>query len=219
MNAPNHPVTLAMEHNGNDMNVWGVRGESTVMDDIDVAPVFPACALPDLGGAPAPRMATARVLVAGVGNVFYGDDGFGVEVAKRLQRRHLPAGVDVMDFGIRGFDLACALGSVESVILVDAYPHGRPPGDLTVLEPNLASAGDEGADDVPEVEPHGLEAVSVLRLAQAMHRLPARLFLVGCEPATGAGADGLVGLSAPVRAAVDHAVSLCESLAADLLRA
>ena len=201
------------------MNAWRVRGETAVIDDLDLSTAAPPwLSLPELGGAPVPRTSTARVLVAGVGNVFYGDDGFGVEVAKRLQRRALPAGVDVMDFGIRGFDLACALGSVESVILVDAYPHGRPPGDLTLIEPDLAATGDE-ADDVPDVEPHGLETVGVLRLAQAMHRLPARLFLVGCQPATGAGADGFVGLSAPVRAAVDHAVSLCESLALDLLRA
>jgi hypothetical protein len=68
--------------------------------------------------------ATARVLVAGVGNILCGDDGFGVEVAQRLLGRHLPEGVDVVDFGTREFELACALGAVESVILVDVYPHG-----------------------------------------------------------------------------------------------
>ena len=196
--------------------MWLSRSETSVIDDLDLASVVLPWSMPELGGSPVGRTATARVLVAGVGNVFFGDDGFGVEVAKRLKHRHLPAGVDVIDFGIRGFDLACALGSVESVILVDAYPHGRPPGDLTVLEPDLLATGDD-ADDVPDVEAHGLEPIGVLRLAQAMHRLPARLFLVGCQPAM--GADGLVGLSAPVRAAVDHAVSLCESLATDLLRA
>jgi hydrogenase maturation protease len=201
------------------MNSSLFRGETAVIDDLDFGVAAPPWSLPELGNGAVPRTGTARVLVAGLGNVFYGDDGFGVEVAKRLKRRQLPAGVDVMDFGIRGFDLAYALGSVESVILVDAYPHGRPPGDITVLEPNLAATGDGDDDEVPDVEPHGLEPIGVLRLAQAMHRLPTRLFLVGCQPATGAGADGLVGLSAPVRAAVDHAVSLCESLAMDLLRA
>src|SRR5579862_7020510 len=105
------------------MNACLLRGEAAVIDDMDLGTAPLPWSLPELGSGPIPRSATARVLVAGIGNVLLGDDGFGVEVAQRLQRRDLPAGVDVMDFGIRGFDLAWALGSVESVILVDAYPH------------------------------------------------------------------------------------------------
>jgi hydrogenase maturation protease len=161
--------------------------------------------------------ATARVLVAGIGNIFWGDDGFGVEVAQRLRGRHLPAGVDVVDFGTREFELACALGAAKAVILVDAYPHGSPPGNLTVVEPDLAMNLD-GEVDTPEDESPGLDPVSVLRLARAMNTLPARLLLVGCEPQTRGDLDGHVGLSAPVAAAVRQAVRLIESLAADLVR-
>src|SRR5438128_1754175 len=84
------------------------------------------------------------VLVAGVGNIFLGDDAFGVEVAQRLARRPLPAGVRVVDFGIRGLDLAYALlDPYEAVILVDAMPRGEQPGTLYVLEPDL------GPDSAP----------------------------------------------------------------------
>ena len=78
----------------------------------------------------------ARILIAGIGNIFLGDDAFGVEVARRLVRRRLPDGVRVVDFGIRGLDLTYALlDGYEAVILVDAAPRGGPPGTLYVLEP------------------------------------------------------------------------------------
>ena len=170
-----------------------------------------------LSWEPFPTGLTARVLVAGVGNIFFGDDGFGVEVAQRLLGRPLPAGVDVVDFGTRGFALACALGAVESVILVDAYPHGRAPGNLTVIEPDLGATVDESAG-TPEDESAAFDPASVLRLARAMNSLPARLLLVGCQPATLGAVDGQVGLSAPVEAAVRDAVRLVEALAADLIR-
>jgi hydrogenase maturation protease len=177
-----------------------------------------AAGLPlNLSMGPFASRATARVLVAGVGDVCFGDDGFGVEVAQRLLGRHLPAGVDVVDFGIRGFDLACALGAAESVILVDVYPHGCPPGSLTVIDPNLASPENAIAEGL-DAEAPGLDPASVLRLARAMSSLPARLVLVGCQPERLGPVDGQVGLSAPVEAAVAEAVSLVEALAADLVR-
>jgi hydrogenase maturation protease len=164
-------------------------------------------------------MNPARVLVAGVGNIFLGDDGFGVEVAQRLLRRALPPEVRVVDFGTRGLDLTYALlDGYEWVILVDAAPRGEPPGTLYVLEPDrIASPEAEGA--APLVETHGMNPMKVLRLAAAMGGQVGRLLLAGCEPTPLSEADELqTGLSDPVRAAVDEAVVLIESLVGRLLR-
>ena len=168
------------------------------------------------GGA----MKGARILVAGVGNIFLGDDAFGVEVAQRLARRRLPDGVRVVDFGIRGLDLVYALlDDYEAVILVDAAPRGGPPGTLYVLEPDPGEpAADPGAD--PLIETHNMDPAKVLRLAAAMGGRVKRLLVVGCEPEPPAEADDMrMGMSGPVRAAVDEAVVLIESLVAKLLRA
>jgi len=160
-------------------------------------------------------MKRARILVAGVGNIFFGDDAFGVEVARRLARRELPEGVRVVDFGIRGLDLTYALlDGYEAVILVDATPRGGRPGTLYVLEP----AAEAPTDDCPMLETHGLDPVKVLRLAAAMGGRVGRLLVVGCEPAPAEGEDFRDGLSDAVRTAVDEAVPLIESLAARLLR-
>ncbi len=155
-----------------------------------------------------------RILIAGVGNIFLGDDAFGVEVAQRLLRRPLPEGVRVVDFGIRGLDLAYALlDPFEAVILVDALPRGGEPGTLYVLEPEPASPL-EG--DAPVIETHNLDPARVLRLVAALGGRVRRLLVVGCEP-TPLGEDVPTELSEPVRAAVDEAVKLVESLAARLL--
>ena len=154
-----------------------------------------------------------RVVVAGVGNVFLGDDGFGVEVAQRLARRRLPPAVDVSDFGIRGMDLAYALQSYEAVVFVDAAPRGEAPGTISVVEPEL---------DLEEVaiDTHGMDPVRVLGLAHALGRVPPRVLVVACEPervVDGQHDEDLVGeLSAPVRAAVEAAVPVVESLVAEL---
>ena len=153
---------------------------------------------------------TARVLVAGIGNIFLGDDGFGVEVARRLSAEPLPAGVDVVDFGIRGMDLAYALQrDYDLVIFVDAAPRGHAPGTLTVLEPAEPEAG------VP-METHGMDPVRVLRLAAELGRIPPRVLVVACEPATvmtGApDEDVRVELSEPVRAALGPALETVRSL-------
>jgi hydrogenase maturation protease len=164
-------------------------------------------------------MKQPRILIAGVGNIFLGDDAFGVEVAQRLARRPLPDEVRVVDFGIRGLDLAYALlDGYEAVILVDATPRGGPPGTLYVLEP--AQGGEaEPADGGPLVQTHGMDPVKVLRLAAAMGGRVERLLLVGCEPtSSGEAEDVWLEMSEPVRAAVDEAVGLVESLAARLLR-
>jgi hydrogenase maturation protease len=159
---------------------------------------------------------SGRVLVAGTGNVFFGDDGFGVEVAQRLLRRNLPPGVRVVDFGVRAFDLACALDTADAAILVDTFAHGKPPGDLIVVEPDL-EAPDLSGGAPEDSGPHGLDPATVLRLARRMRTLPPRLLLVGCEPETLGGAHGAMGLSPAVTAAVENAVCLVEALATDLI--
>lgn len=141
------------------------------------------------------------ILVAGVGNVFLGDDGFGVEVVRRLAGR-LP-GVRVADFGIRGFDLAMALLEPhELVVLVDAVRRGGEPGTLYVLE-----VGD--APGPTDFAAHGMDPAQVLRNVRAMGGSPGRVMLVGCEP----GDFGEMGrLSPTVEAAVDEAARMVESL-------
>src|SRR4051794_2122170 len=143
-------------------------------------------------------MSPARVLIAGIGNIFFGDDAFGVEVARRLAQRPQPEGVRVVDFGIRGLDLTYALlDGYETVVLVDAAPRGGQPGALYVLEPELGAA--EGADAPgPMVELHNLDPQKVLRLARALGGQVARVVLVGCEPEPPPPGDDLqMGLSEP----------------------
>jgi hydrogenase maturation protease len=164
-------------------------------------------------------MTRARILVAGVGNIFLGDDAFGVEVAQRLARRALPPEVRVVDFGIRGLDLTYALlDGYEAVILVDAAPRGGPPGTLYVLAP--AEGGSPAAEGGgPLIDAHGMDPVKVLRLAATMGARVERLLVVGCEPAPPEKDEEMrMGMSEPVRAAVEEAVALVESLVARLLR-
>ncbi len=164
-----------------------------------------------LAGEAAPSI---RVLVAGIGNVFMADDGFGVEVALRLRDRELPRGVDVADFGIRGLDLVYALGEdYDAAVLVDAVPRGEAPGTLFVIEPEL-----EGAE--PTLDAHGMDPVGVLALAAQLGEVPERVLVVGCQPAVRMSGEEeeLVGeLSEPVAAALDGAVGLVESVLAELL--
>jgi hydrogenase maturation protease len=158
------------------------------------------------------------ILVAGIGNIFLGDDAFGVEVARRMAGLDLPASVRVADFGIRGFDLAYALqDGYETTILVDACPHGEAPGTLYVIEPDLKAL--DGPDAAPAtVEAHAMNPMNVLRMAKAMNIEIKNVLLVGCEPETLGGEEGQMGLSAPVEAAVDEAVKLVESLVNRILR-
>jgi hydrogenase maturation protease len=151
----------------------------------------------------------ATILVAGIGNIFLGDDGFGVEVVKRLSTLELPACVRVADFGIRGFDLVYALqDGYETTILVDAYPHGQEPGTVSLVEPDLSKI--EGSEDAA-IDTHGMNPLNVLRMAKAMNtRLP-KILLVGCEPATFGGEEGYLGLSERVETAIDEAVKLVVS--------
>ena len=107
------------------------------------------------------------VLVAGIGNVFLADDGFGVEVARRLAERELPGGVKVADFGIRGMDLAYELQEdYDAAVLVDAVPRGQAPGTLFVIEPDLEQAE-------PVLDAHAMDPVRVLGLARTLGYAPA----------------------------------------------
>ncbi|HEV7584545.1 MAG TPA: hydrogenase maturation protease [Solirubrobacteraceae bacterium] len=170
--------------------------------------------LEPLEPADEPGPAPSRILLAGIGNVFLGDDGFGVALAERLAARALPAGVDVVDFGIRGMDLAYAMqDGYETVVMLDATPRGQAPGTLYVIE---------AESDVGEValDTHGMDPVKVLGLVRALGGAPPRTFVVGCEPQTRMDAEEgeLLGeLSEPVRAALDHAVKLVESLLGELM--
>ena len=152
------------------------------------------------------------VLVAGIGNIFLGDDAFGVEVVRRLADRKLPDGVQVVDFGIRGFDLAHALMDSDSTaVLVDATPRGGEPGTLYLLE----AVGEAGEPSL--LETHAMDPATVLRLVEALGGRPPRVLVVGCEPATvDLDEQGQIGLSPAVEAAVDEAVRMVESLVIDL---
>jgi hydrogenase maturation protease len=156
--------------------------------------------------------APPRILVAGIGNIFMGDDAFGVEVARRLSQLALPAEVRVSDFGIRGFDLAYALqDGYETTILIDAYPRGEEPGTLFVVEPDLQEIS-ASTQDSADIDAHSLDPLKILRMAASMGWPMKRVLLVGCEPATLGPDEGAMGLSEPVSAAATEAVSLVESV-------
>jgi hydrogenase maturation protease len=159
------------------------------------------------------------ILVAGVGNIFLGDDAFGVEVALSLTRRRLPESVSVKDFGIRGFDLAYALlDPWEAVIIVDALPRGEAPGTLYAVEPNLAGMGNPVSPDMA-MNPHGMDPVRVLHLAASMGAIPAQVLIVGCEPQDfGDELEGRMGLSSPVQAAIEEASNMVEELIERILQ-
>lgn len=152
-----------------------------------------------------------RVLVAGIGNIFLDDDAFGVEVVRAFARRPLPDGVRVVDFGIRGIDLAYALmEGIELAILVDAMPRGGTPGTLYLLEPEP----DSGEPEMPVLmEGHGMNPMRVLALVRSLGGTPGTIRIVGCEPSPiDAECEELSSLSAPVQAAVGEAVAMVEQL-------
>jgi hydrogenase maturation protease len=160
---------------------------------------------------------TKQILIAGIGNIFLADDGFGVEVAGRLVKQAFPPGVRVADFGIRGFDLAYALmEGYETTILVDAYPGEGEPGTLFVVEPDLQELHSAGGE-AGFVEPHAMNPVNVMRMARSMGGQLKRVLVVGCVPATLGPEEGELGLSEPVAAAVDEAVKLVASLVTRIL--
>ncbi len=154
----------------------------------------------------------SKVLVACVGNIFLGDDAFGVEVASRLRRELLPAGVKVVDFGIKSYDLAYALMEPwDDVILVDALPRGGLAGTIYVLEPELPS--DVANGQSPAIDAHSMNPVAVLQMVHALGGKIRRILVVGCEPSSvEADGTGNLELSPPVQAAVGEAVETIKRL-------
>jgi hydrogenase maturation protease len=161
---------------------------------------------------------SAKVLIAGIGNIFHGDDAFGLEVIQRLSVSGLSAGATVLDFGIRSFDLAFALmDGYDLNILVDTVQRGESPGTIYLIEPDLEHLN-EGEAQSSQLDPHGMDPVRVLRLAKQMGGKLGRVLIVGCEPETfGAEEQGQMGLSAPVQQAVDAAAKRIEKLVAEAL--
>jgi hydrogenase maturation protease len=159
---------------------------------------------------------TVRVLVAGIGNIFLTDDGFGPEVARRMladdrDMAALPDGVRVADYGIRGMHLAYdLLDGVDALVLVDAVPGDGPPGSVSVLEvgPNDLGTGDFDA--------HGMDPVAVLASLSSLGGELPPTYVVGCRPAD--VSEG-IGLSPPVAAALDETAATVRTVVRDLITA
>lgn len=145
-----------------------------------------------------------RILVAGLGNIFLGDDAFGCEVAHELAGMEVPAAAVVVDFGIRGYDLAYALTApYETIILVDAIARGLRPGTVSVLQP-ADTAAPPNVSDI--FDPHSMNPARLLYLARTLGEITAEIYILGCEPSDfGDELEGRIGLSKPVQAAVPHA--------------
>ncbi|GGO87939.1 hydrogenase maturation protease [Wenjunlia tyrosinilytica] len=158
--------------------------------------------------ASAPRVPSAdRTLVAGVGNIFLGDDGFGVETVRRLAGHPLPEDVDVMDVGIRGVHLAYRLlEGYRRLVLVDTASRGARPGTVHLVEAPATAAKAPG----PPMDGHSMDPAAVLALVHELREgaggtVPEQVLVVGCEPMD---LDEGIGLSQPVAQAVDRAVDL-----------
>ncbi len=148
-----------------------------------------------------------QLLVAGVGNIFLGDDGFGVEVAGRLAGQSMPDGVHVADFGIRGVHLAYELmDGYDELILVDAVPRGERPGTVYVIEPDMEAPAPETG--IP-MDAHGMDPETVFGTLRQLGGRLERALVVGCEPED--TSEGM-GLSEPVGRAVDEAVRAVREL-------
>jgi hydrogenase maturation protease len=153
-----------------------------------------------------------RILVAGIGNLFKGDDAFGSEVAQCLLRRTMPDGVKVVDFGIRSLDLTYALlAGYDVAILIDTAQRGRPPGTISVIKPDRPAENSPAPDDFL-LGPHDLDPAKVLRLVAALDENCPDILLVACEPLSFGGEDGAMGLSEPVAAAVGVAIAAIDEL-------
>ena len=155
------------------------------------------------------------ILVAGVGNIFFGDDAFGSDVARRMSgrsespREAADREVRVIDFGIRALDLTYALcDGYEAVIIIDTFAQGGAPGTIYVVEPESSEF-----DNAPAlIEAHGMHVGNVLAAARSMGAPLTNIWIVGCEPQTFGPDEGVMGLSAPVAAAVEPAIQIIESL-------
>ncbi len=158
---------------------------------------------------------SGRTLVAGIGNVFFGDDGFGVEVAARLAREPLGDGVTVLDTGIRARHLAFELldGTYDTAILVDAVSRGGAPGTVYLIEPETGAppvrCGPAAAREAVAIDGHAMTPDAMLAFLRTLGGGSTRMLIVGCEPER---LDEGMGLSPPVAGAVDEAVALVRRL-------
>jgi hydrogenase maturation protease len=151
-----------------------------------------------------------RILIAGIGNIFLGDDAFGCEVARELSARAVPPEVTVRDFGIKSYDLAYALADkYDAIVLVDATPRGDPPGTTYLME---IEAGGLAELDAEITDAHTMSPVNALKMAQSVGPVTSKIYLVGCEPATLEAEDGEIGLSEPVQRAIPQAVELVQGM-------
>ena len=147
-----------------------------------------------------------QILVAGIGNAWLRDDGFGGEVVKRLEGRTLPSGVSVMDFGTGGLDLAYeVMRGYDALILIDASRQGEEPGTLFVIEPQREEFA-PSIEDGEMIDPHGMDPQTVLRFVNATGGWPGKVVVIGCEP--GEVDDVGYGLTPVVEAAVGRALTL-----------
>jgi hydrogenase maturation protease len=155
-----------------------------------------------------------RILVAGVGNAWLRDDGFGGEVARRLEGMELPAGVAVMDAGTGGLDLAYeVMRGYDGLVLVDVSRQGGEPGTLYVMEPDEASI-EGGIEDGDTINPHAMDPQTMLRFVKSVGAWPGRVVVIACEPAQ-VGELGF-GLSEQVQAAVERALDLVAETVGEL---
>jgi len=208
-----HLSVVVDEDPGRDMGMARQPGHRFFFAPSEVEPMSPAG-----GAASAAAARTPTILIAGIGNIFLGDDAFGVEVSQRLANKKLPRGVRAIDFGIRGFDLAYALlDGTDVTILVDACPRGEKPGTLYVIEPDLDSLESPDAESAPPVDGHVMNPVNVLRLAKTLGGPLKKILLVACEPESLGGDEGRMGLSDTVTGSIDEAVRMVESLVDKIL--
>ncbi len=147
-------------------------------------------------------MSGRRVLVAGIGNIFFRDDAFGVAVATRLRQQAMPDGVKVEDFGIRGVHLAYELlDGYDALVLIDALPMREAPGTVAVIEPEISPVARD--EPVALVEAHSMSPAVVLGMVEALGATLGRVLIVGCQPGV---VDEGIGLSEPVVAAIEVGV-------------
>jgi hydrogenase maturation protease len=152
-----------------------------------------------------------QILIAGIGNIFLGDDGFGCEVIRELASRSTPPEWTIKDFGSRSYDLAYALTkNFDTIILVDATQRGDAPGTLYHMEIDLGSLTQS---EPPVTDAHAMNPVVALQMAKSVGEITAKIYLVGCEPAIVESEDGQFGFSDPVQQAIPQAVAMIEQLA------
>lgn len=144
-----------------------------------------------------------HTLVAGIGNIFLGDDGFGCEVVRVLSTLDCPKDVKVVDYGIRGLDLAYALlESYDKVIIVDCILRGGSPGTIYLLQP-----AEVGTPENVALDPHSMDPVHVMAMARSLGEITAEMFIVGCEPRDfGDELEGRMALSEQVAGALPEAI-------------